>query len=294
MNHIMVMILTGALLLAALFLCFSQITRKGVCEFFVNAISVINITPKGRGTALSASTLTRRYLLVKQGADPEHIDICGVNDTPFAVCPDMTPTTDTDTSYPLPYNILGLDEDTERMVVNSATNMGDLLVPAGNGLVQTLPATAGTYWVVGRGKTATAAQYDLVEVAPCFPYQVTVGLATGGAAGYAAGAGNGGTVTQITSSATGVTVNTLTGQITTVALTTAAAANERFTVTNSAVAAKDTIALSTTYAGAGTPLLSVTKVAAGAFDVIIYNAHATAAFNALMILNFTVNKGATT
>lgn len=111
--------------------------------------------------------------------------------------------------------------------------------------------------------------------------------ATGGV-GYATGAG--GAVTQITSASTGVTLNKVTGQITTVALTTAAAAEERFTVTNSAVAATDVVALSTTYNGGGTPLLSVQKVAAGAFDIVISNAHATAAFDAVMVINFAVIK----
>lgn len=111
--------------------------------------------------------------------------------------------------------------------------------------------------------------------------------ATGGV-GYATGAG--GAVTQITSASTGVTLNKACGQITTVALTTAAAAEERFTVTNSAVAATDVVVVGTTYNGAGTALLSVQKIAAGAFDIVISNAHATAAFDAVMVINFAVIK----
>jgi hypothetical protein len=97
-------------------------------------------------------------------------------------------------------------------------------------------------------------------------------------------------VTQITTAATGVTVNALGGTITTVALTTAAAAEEEFTVTNSSVAATDVISLSTTYAGAGTPILSVKGVAAGSFKVVVSNVHASAALNALMVINFAVTK----
>lgn len=106
--------------------------------------------------------------------------------------------------------------------------------------------------------------------------------------GYATG--HGAAVTQITSAATGVTINALCGQITTVALTTAAAAEEVFTVTNSKIAATDVIALTTTYAGAGTPILSVKGVAAGSFVVVISNVHASAALDALMVLNFAVIK----
>lgn len=112
--------------------------------------------------------------------------------------------------------------------------------------------------------------------------------ATGGV-GYATGAG--GAVTQATSASTGVTLNKVTGQITTVALTTAAGAEERFTVTNSSVAATDVVVLGTTYDGNGTPLLSVQKIAAGAFDIVISNAHASAEFNAAMVINFSVIKG---
>lgn len=105
--------------------------------------------------------------------------------------------------------------------------------------------------------------------------------------------GSGSTVTQATSSSTGVTVKTPAGQITTVALTTAAAGIEQFTVTNAKVGAADTIILATTYAGAGTPILQAVKVVEGAFDIVIKNVHASAAFNAAMVINFAVIKGQT-
>jgi hypothetical protein len=100
------------------------------------------------------------------------------------------------------------------------------------------------------------------------------------------------TVTQITSAATGVTVAGLGGAITTVALTTAAAAEEVFEVTNTKVVATDVIALSTTYAGGGTPILSVKGVGAGVFTIVISNVHATAALDAVMVINFRVLKQA--
>lgn len=105
--------------------------------------------------------------------------------------------------------------------------------------------------------------------------------------------GGGGTVTQITSSSTGVTLSKTNGQITTVALTTAAGAEERFTVTNTLVDATDVIVLSTTYNGAGTPALSVLKVASGAFDIVITNLHASAALDAVVVINFAVIKTVT-
>ena len=115
---------------------------------------------------------------------------------------------------------------------------------------------------------------------------------TNTAGGLVAGTtGAGGAVTQITSSSTGVTVTKSCGQITTVALTTAAAAEERFTVTATGlVAATDCIALGTTYNGNGTAAISVCKVAADAFDIVITNLHASAALNAVVVINYAIIK----
>jgi hypothetical protein len=109
-------------------------------------------------------------------------------------------------------------------------------------------------------------------------------------AGVGYGTGAGGAVTQITNASTGVTLNKVCGQITTVALTTAAAAEEVFTVTNSTVAATDVVVVSTTYAGGGTVVVTTKKVAAGAFDVVIANLHASAALDAVVVINFAVIK----
>lgn len=104
--------------------------------------------------------------------------------------------------------------------------------------------------------------------------------------GYGAGAG--GAVTQITSITTGVTLSKPCGQITTVASTLAAAAEAEFVVTNTLVSASDVIVVSTTYDGGGTPIIYVRKVAAGAFTVGITNVHASAALDAVVVINFAV------
>lgn len=123
----------------------------------------------------------------------------------------------------------------------------------------------------------------------------TLAAAIGTAAGVTSGTvgfatGKGGAVTQITNAGTGVTLSKLCGQITTVALTTAAAAEEVFIVTNTLVDANDVIALSTTYAGGGTPILWVKAVGAGVFTIVVTNVHASAALDALMVINFAVIK----
>jgi hypothetical protein len=111
-----------------------------------------------------------------------------------------------------------------------------------------------------------------------------------GGSGLGYGTGAGGAVTQITSATTAVTLNKFCGQITTVALTTAAAAEEAFVVNNSKVDANDVIAVSTTYAGGGKPMVWVTNVGAGAFTVNISNVHASAALDAVLVVNFAVIK----
>lgn len=110
-----------------------------------------------------------------------------------------------------------------------------------------------------------------------------------GAIGYSTGAG--GAVTQVTNATTAVTINKPCGQITTVALTTAAAAEEAFVVNNSLVDANDVIVVNTTYAGGGKPVVFVTNVGAGVFTVNISNVHASAALNAVLVVNFAVIKG---
>lgn len=221
-------------------------------------------------TKLTDAAITTRHLLYKKGSDNDHIAVSGATDIPLGVVADEATAAELDVTVKL----LGKGE-TKKMVANAAITAGVPVYGAASGKV----APTGSV-LVGIARTAAAADGDVIEVQDKVPSV---------ASGFAAG--QGGAVTQITTAATGVTVNTLVGQITTVALTTAAAAEERFTVTNSSVAAADVIALSTTYAGAGTPMLSVVAVAAGSFDVVVTNVHASAALNALMVINFAVIKG---
>lgn len=141
-------------------------------EYFANAALIVNITAKGRATRLADASFSLRYLLCKPGSDASHIAICTAADIPLGVVPDMTPTTDqanSDLSYPLPVNFLGLNEDSERMIASGAIALGALVVPDAAGKVKTLPVVTGTYYIVGRAATAAAADLDQIEVIPCFP-----------------------------------------------------------------------------------------------------------------------------
>jgi hypothetical protein len=146
-----------------------------VLAWLANNAILVNVTHKGYATAVADAPFTSRYLIAKRGAEYYSIAIAGQGDTPYGVVPDMTPTTDTDLSYPLPVNILGLNEDTERMIANGPIAIDNLITTAAGGLVQALPVAApGNYWVLGKARTAAQNQDDQVEVIPCFPYQVQV------------------------------------------------------------------------------------------------------------------------
>lgn len=218
---------------------------------------------------LADAEITTRHLLYKAGSDADHVAVNGVNDVPLGVIGDEVATADLADSW-LAVELLGKGS-TKRMVASEAmATIGVPVFAAAAGKI----ALSGTV-KVGTLLTVSGADGDVVEVQDCEPVVV----------GYQ---GGGGAVTQITSASTGVTLSKSSGQITTVALTTAAAAKEEFTVTNAKVRATDVIVLSTTYAGAGTPVLSVKGVAAGSFKVVVTNVHASAAFDAVMVINFAV------
>jgi hypothetical protein len=163
-------VLVLLLILAALAV-FSN--RQSAIRWLANNSLLVNITPKGRATAVADAAFTSRYLVCKRGAYYYSIAIAGQGDTPYGVVPDMTPTTDTDLSYDLPVQILGLDEDTERVIASGAVAIDNLVTTDANGQVRALPAAAGTYWIIGKAKTATVAAGDQLELIPCFPYQLT-------------------------------------------------------------------------------------------------------------------------
>jgi len=141
-------------------------------EYFVNAITAVNIFADGRMTFLADASFTARYLICKAGSDVNHINICTASDVPLGVVPDMTPTADqaaSDLSYPLPVNLLcGAMNETQRMVASGAISVGDFVSPDAAGKVKTEPATTGTYYVIGRALTAASSNNDLINVAPLF------------------------------------------------------------------------------------------------------------------------------
>ena len=96
-------------------------------------------------------------------------------------------------------------------------------------------------------------------------------------------------VTQGTSTTTGVTANGQTGLITCFTSTLAAATAITFTVTNAATDADSIVLVGiTNYSGTtGTPICRVNNCVAGtSFDIVVTNAHASAALNGILKIGF--------
>jgi len=96
-------------------------------------------------------------------------------------------------------------------------------------------------------------------------------------------------VTQATSTTTGVTANGEVGLITCFTSTLAAATAITFTVTNTATDADSAVFVGiTNYSGTtGTPIVRVNNCVAGtSFDIVVTNAHASAALNGILKVCF--------
>jgi hypothetical protein len=124
-------------------------------------------------TRLADATHTD-YILVKRGATPATgYDVCGVADQPFALALDTVATGET--GLPRALLMLGLAQRNVPVRVSEASTVGENAYTAANGRVQSgQPATAGTYWHVGRHTKAQATAGELGEIEPCQPRKVVV------------------------------------------------------------------------------------------------------------------------
>lgn len=149
---------------------------------------------------------------------------------------------------------------------------------AGSGAAEEIGVTGGL--------TLTGGNLGLGAITP------TSVAASGGAIGYATGAG--GTVAQLTSKTTAVTLNKVCGQFATLNDALAAGATASFQVNNSNIAATDTILINLQGGQAtnGTYRYWIEKVAAGSFIVTIENRSAGGLSEALTF-NFAAHKAVT-
>lgn len=115
----------------------------------------------GKKSYISDVVVSSRYLLGKIGTGPSNIAIAGAADKPIGIITDEAAVGDI-----IDVDFLGSARETKIMVASAAIAAGDFLMPAANGQVATLSASAGTYYVVGRALKAAAAAGDLIEVDP--------------------------------------------------------------------------------------------------------------------------------
>jgi hypothetical protein len=127
---------------------------------------------RGLITYLPDNAFATRWLVCKRGASAGNIDVCTATDVPLGIVEDETGTT-ANLTIPLAVRLFGGACDITLLGQAGAANAGviaqdALLVADAAGQLKTLPAGAGTYYVVGRALNATTVQGDLVEFSPTF------------------------------------------------------------------------------------------------------------------------------
>lgn len=130
------------------------------------------------GSLYADAALTTRYLLVKTGSDSSHFAACGAGDKPLGPCLDEPSAAEELASVAL----LGAVKGTVKMVGSEAIAKDADVYTAASGKVQDEPASAGTYYLVGRAATACTGDGDTFEVIPCLP-QLTKVIANGSTLG---------------------------------------------------------------------------------------------------------------
>lgn len=131
------------------------------------------------------AAITTRFLLVKRGSDANHAAVCAAaSDEPLGLCTDEADAAEDSIAVKL----LGVVKGTVLMVAQGVIAADVDVYSYGDGTITVEPTTAGTFWRVGKSRTAGAAALEM-EVEPCRPEKVIVLAAltcTNGTAGAAA------------------------------------------------------------------------------------------------------------
>lgn len=116
----------------------------------------------GNVTYKTDAAITTRYLLGKIGSDAAHVAVSDAADIPLGVITDEAAAAEDLVNLAL----FGSGEKTLKVVASAAIAAGAFVVGADGGKTRTLPAVAGTYYIVGRALNAAAADGDTVEIDP--------------------------------------------------------------------------------------------------------------------------------
>ena len=124
----------------------------------------------GSITKKADAAIATRYLVVKIGSDIDHIAVAGTADIALGIASDEAAAAEDLVAVQL----LGSSSETRKVVASAVIAAGDFVVTAAAGQVRTLPATTGTYFILGRALNAAAAAGDIVEIDSCLPTQRVV------------------------------------------------------------------------------------------------------------------------
>lgn len=126
--------------------------------------------PAGKLSLLTDAAITTRYLLGKVGTDANHIAvISAASDEPKGVIFDEAAAAEALVGVQL----LGCAPGTVPMVAQGSIDADVDVYSHSNGKVTVAPTSAGTYWKVGKSRTASTAGL-LIEVEPCLPQKTVV------------------------------------------------------------------------------------------------------------------------
>lgn len=160
--------LVSLIALVAMTVLFLLAAFRGDSTAFALANAIDTGTHDGPITRVADAAISR-YLLVKIGATDTSVDVNGVTDRPIG----STANEASAANDRIPVKLLS-DDETSLLVASEAISVGDTIYTAASGKVQNEPATAGTYYRIGRALTAAAADGDLIEVVTNPPIKVVV------------------------------------------------------------------------------------------------------------------------
>lgn len=111
------------------------------------------------------AVMATRNLLVKVGSDASHAAvISAAANEPLGLCTDEAAAAED----PIAVAMLGVADKTVPMVAQGTIAANVDVYSYGDGTVTTVPTAAGTFWKVGKSRTASTAGLE-IEVEPCLP-----------------------------------------------------------------------------------------------------------------------------
>ena len=142
--------------------------------------------PNGVVTLNSEEAFAVPFLIGRPGTAATQVLLCDASETPAYLVEDMAATADI--GSPIACSVLGASTGTKIGIASDAIDADVDVCVANGGKLSAVPATAGTYHIVGRSKKLAAADGDQFEFTPCKPIKLVVIAALTSTNGTAAGA----------------------------------------------------------------------------------------------------------